>query len=259
MSNNSGYVDYTNLEEYYLDTSIATGNTKPNVSPDPDYIPSYYDIILCPLASLSPSPTPTPTITPTPTSPGRFGRYNIRIFAKITNISALNESVNIYYKIDNELWNNVGTITDVACINFKSILVNGGSTLSFAMLTGSSNTYNPGVGVGSDIDISFFVSNTGDCLLSNNTNYAYCGIADPYSQVILQNTDISLVAAINTLSAIPALIQCKVNDTERIQPTPSASPGEYFSGNVNIASGLEDICTNNYNTKTINVIGNDYC
>jgi len=259
MPNNSGYVDYTNLEEYYLDTSVATGNTKPNVSPDPDYIPSYYDSVLCPPASLTPTPTPTPTITPTPTSPGRFGRYNIRIYASMLNISSLNESVNIYYKIDSGLWNKVGNVGNVACKNFQSILVDGGSTLAFAMLTGSTNTYNSGLGVGSDIDVNFLADNVSDCLIGTNNNYLYCGISNPYSQVILQNTDISLGAFVDTTSPqdLWRLIPCTVGGVQRIAPTPSASPGEYFSGVVNIAYTSEDVCTNNYNAVSITITGSD--
>jgi len=258
MPNNSGYVDYTNLEEYYLDTSVATGNTKPNVSPDPDYIPSYYDSILCPPASLTPTPTPTPTITPTPSIKGIFGRYNVNIYASMLNLSSLNESVNIYYKIDSGLWNKVGNVGDVACKNFQSISVNGGSTLAFAMLTGSTSTYDPGLGVGSDIDVNFLASNASNCLIGKSDTYLYCGIANPYSQVILQNTDISLGAFVDTTSSeVWQLVPCKINGTQRIAPTPSASPGEYFSGVVNIAYTSEDVCTNNYNAVSITTTGSD--
>lgn len=62
---NTGYKAYTNLEQYYVDNSEATGVTKPNSVLDPDYIAPFIDLDFCPLPS--PSPTSSPSITPTPT------------------------------------------------------------------------------------------------------------------------------------------------------------------------------------------------
>jgi hypothetical protein len=71
MSVNTGYKAFANLEEYYLDNGIATGNTKVNDISDPDYVAPVYDPTFCPLPSPTPSPTPTisttPSITPTVT------------------------------------------------------------------------------------------------------------------------------------------------------------------------------------------------
>jgi len=68
---NTGYKAYTNLEQYYIDNSVATGITKVNSIMDPDYIAPVYDSAFCPLPSLSATPTPTvsttPSITPTVT------------------------------------------------------------------------------------------------------------------------------------------------------------------------------------------------
>lgn len=46
---NTGYQKYNTLEEYDVDTLIVTGNTKPNVSFDPDYIAPIYNETACPL------------------------------------------------------------------------------------------------------------------------------------------------------------------------------------------------------------------
>jgi hypothetical protein len=67
MSDNTGYKGYANLEEYYLDNGIATGVTKTNDVSDPDYVAPVYDLVNCPLRSLSATPSVTPTFTPSKT------------------------------------------------------------------------------------------------------------------------------------------------------------------------------------------------
>lgn len=59
----TGYKEFGNLEQYYLDDNSATGITKTNSIGDPDYIAPVFDPATCTL----PTPTPTPTFTPTPT------------------------------------------------------------------------------------------------------------------------------------------------------------------------------------------------
>jgi hypothetical protein len=44
---NTGYVHVDTLEEYYLINSAPTGNTKPNVPSDPNYIADYINSTLC--------------------------------------------------------------------------------------------------------------------------------------------------------------------------------------------------------------------
>jgi hypothetical protein len=64
---NTGFKAYTDLEQYYINSGIATGTTKINSISDPDYVAPVYDTTYCPLPSASPSATPsvTPTVTPT--------------------------------------------------------------------------------------------------------------------------------------------------------------------------------------------------
>lgn len=66
----TGYKEFGDLEQYYLDDNNATGITKTNSSGDPDYIAPVYDPTTCTLPTPTPTPTftPTPTPTPTPTS-----------------------------------------------------------------------------------------------------------------------------------------------------------------------------------------------
>lgn len=256
---NSGYVDYTTLEEYYLDNSIVTGNTKTNTFGDPDYIPTFYDTSLCPLASLTPTPTATPSITPTPSTQGIFGKYDVHIYAKLDGISALNETVNVYYSTDNTTWYRLATISDAACKDLGIMSVQGGTTLYLAMMTGSSTSTDIGNGVGKDVDTSFLASNIKRCEMKQADTTTYCGISTPYSIYIVQNTDISLAALIDP--ADYTLQNCGSSLKQRLTPTPSTSPGQYFTEKINIASALEDVCVNNYNVTTIDVVGSDtlYC
>lgn len=256
---NSGYVDYTTLEEYYLDSSIVTGNTKPNVSPDVDYIPTFYDTSLCPLASLTPTPTATPTITPSPSTQGIYGRYKVHIYAKMGGISAINETVNVYYSTDNTTWYRLGIISKAKCKDLGIMAINGGTTLYLAMMTGSSTSVDIGNGVGKDLDTSFLASNSPNCVMGVDNTFTYCGISNPYSVYIVQNTDISLTAIVDPDKHV--LLNCGSSLQQELTPTPSTSPGQYFAEKLNIASTLEDVCTNNYNTTTIDVVGSDtlYC
>ena len=46
---NTGYKHWSQLEEYYLDTGLPTGVTKPNTSLDPNYVAPVLDLNSCPL------------------------------------------------------------------------------------------------------------------------------------------------------------------------------------------------------------------
>lgn len=45
---NTGYKSFETLERYYTDDGTSTGETKPNLVTDPDYIAPFLDIINCP-------------------------------------------------------------------------------------------------------------------------------------------------------------------------------------------------------------------
>lgn len=46
---NTGYKGWAELEEYYVTSGVATGNTKPNDPEDPDFVAPVLDPISCPL------------------------------------------------------------------------------------------------------------------------------------------------------------------------------------------------------------------
>ena len=64
---NTGFKAYTDLEQYYVDSGVATGVTKTNSISDPDYVAPVYDTDYCPLPSATPSATPTVSVTPSVT------------------------------------------------------------------------------------------------------------------------------------------------------------------------------------------------
>jgi len=248
---NSGQVLYTNLEEYYLDNSDATGVTKPNVSPDPDYIPTFYDPIICPLPSVSPTPTPTvtPSITPSPTSPS--GPFRVDIAAKLLDISKYSEVIDIFYKIDNGSWVYLGSTGDSDCTKFSPLTVNNNSLLSVALMTGSVN-----IPVGQtptpadDIDIQFFATKEEGCV-NYDVNYTYLGITNPYRVIITANTTVSLGAILVDNHLINRSPFLRIAPT----PTPSTSPGPYTEGYAVIGKTYDDVWLNLIN-ETIGIVGN---
>jgi len=76
----TGFLAYSNLEEFNINGGNSTGITKPNNTSDPDYVAPVFNTDACPLPSSTPSPTPsnsptpsttpsaTPSITPTPST-----------------------------------------------------------------------------------------------------------------------------------------------------------------------------------------------
>ena len=48
---NTGRKIFTSLIEVFADTGLPTGNTKPNVIGDPDYISPVNDLIACPITT----------------------------------------------------------------------------------------------------------------------------------------------------------------------------------------------------------------
>lgn len=66
---NTGRLIYTTLVEVDAETNVPTGNVKPNISTDPDYIPPSYNLTACPVEA---GPYVTTTTT-AGTIPGEEG------------------------------------------------------------------------------------------------------------------------------------------------------------------------------------------
>jgi len=70
---NTGYKSFETLERYYTDDNTATGETKPNVVTDPDYIAPFPDIANCPPGARFYNTKQTKTVTRNNCSRGYFG------------------------------------------------------------------------------------------------------------------------------------------------------------------------------------------
>lgn len=253
MSNNSGYVSYENLEEYYLDDSTITGNIKSNSPSDPDYYPDEYNLVLCPPPSLSPTPSLTPTPTVTPSSPIPNSSYNVYINATLLSVTQ-DKISNVYYKINNGSWTFLGNIRNSICKNLGYITLNTNTdTLYLAMTTPATpgdNTANETQQTLTDYDINFYVDESEYCDRIDNTSSGYCGLRNPYTiQVTNDDVYVSLGAGVDKKTG--NFLLC----TGRISPTPSSSPNPYFSGIAILSSNYSDLLVNDKSV-TINIISN---
>lgn len=70
---NTGYKSFTLLERYYKDDGSSTGDTKPNVVTDPDYIAPILDTTSCPQAVRYYNTEQTKTITKNSCAVGEIG------------------------------------------------------------------------------------------------------------------------------------------------------------------------------------------
>lgn len=70
---NTGYKSFTLLERYYKDDGSSTGDTKPNVVTDPDYIAPIFDTTSCPQDARYYNTEQTKTITKNDCSEGEAG------------------------------------------------------------------------------------------------------------------------------------------------------------------------------------------
>lgn len=57
-NHNTGFKMWATLQEYYLDNGAPTGQQKPNVESDPNYVPPVYDVNMCPLFIPDTNPDP---------------------------------------------------------------------------------------------------------------------------------------------------------------------------------------------------------
>ena len=70
---NTGYKSFETLERYYTDDRTSTGETKPNIVTDPDYIAPFLDITNCPPGARFYNTKQTKTITRNNCGPGYSG------------------------------------------------------------------------------------------------------------------------------------------------------------------------------------------
>lgn len=211
---NTGYIAYSNLEEYFLDNGENTGNIVFNLPDNPNYVVPYYDPIQCP------PPSPTPSITPSPT-PSPASYFEVFVNAKVNGILLNNETASIYYKIDSGPWSpvSIGDVQNGWCNAIASINTAPYSTVYLAMTTGSSQ------------DISFAATESNNC--SNLTISSYCGKSTPYSIYVDSNKDVSLGAkVVGNQLALCNLPPPSPSVTPTVTPSITVSPQALFTGTV---------------------------
>lgn len=96
---NTGYKSFTLLERYYKDDGTSTGDIKPNVTTDPDYIAPILDTISCPPDTRYYNTEQTKTVTKNNCSAGEAGTeitltaYANQFVSNISVIDANNQAI----------------------------------------------------------------------------------------------------------------------------------------------------------------------
>lgn len=125
---NTGIRIYTELIEVFVDSGLPTGNTKPNVVGDPDYIAPSQDLVACPLPTTTTSTTTTSTtlLPPMFCAPSILVKliptsnpytYQVYFETQGTNVSR----ITIQYSNNNTTWlNSTGSSISPRVITFPS-------------------------------------------------------------------------------------------------------------------------------------------
>jgi len=114
---NTGYKFYDTLERYYTDDGTSTGETKPNIKTDPDYIAPFLDEVDCPPSKRFYNTIQTKTITRNNCGAGYSGS-EVTLTAHpnqfVSNESVLdaNNQALVWLEANAQIYaNNVGTCT----------------------------------------------------------------------------------------------------------------------------------------------------
>ncbi|MXO07092.1 DUF5977 domain-containing protein [Flavobacterium sp. HBTb2-11-1] len=183
---NTGYKSFETLERYYTDDNTSTGETKPNIVTDPDYIAPFLDTENCPPGARFYNTKQTKTITRNNCSPGYLGSAvtltaNANQFVSNESELAANNQAIAWLDTNAQIYaNNLGICTLDTISPTASVLNTSSITFNSLELSWTAATDNLGI-VGYDIfqnDI-FLASTTADVLqydvtgLSGSTTYSY--------------------------------------------------------------------------------------
>ncbi|KAF2507135.1 hypothetical protein EYY60_21755 [Flavobacterium zhairuonense] len=120
---NTGYKSFETLERYYTDDNTSTGETKPNIVTDPDYIAPFLDTTNCPPGARFYNTTQTKTITRNNCGPGYSGSdailtaYPNQFVSNESLLDANNQAL-AWLEANAQIYaNNVGTCTISATTN----------------------------------------------------------------------------------------------------------------------------------------------
>ncbi|KRD06310.1 hypothetical protein ASE21_19250 [Flavobacterium sp. Root901] len=115
---NTGYKSFTLLEKYYKDDGSSTGDTKPNVVTDPDYIAPVLDTINCAPSARYYNTQQTKTVTKNNCSAGQAGTevtltaYTNQFVSDISVTDANNQAIAWLAENAQVYANNLGTCVD---------------------------------------------------------------------------------------------------------------------------------------------------
>lgn len=186
---NTGYKSFTLLERYYKDDGTSTGDIKPNVTTDPDYIAPILDTISCPPDTRYYNTEQTKTVTKNNCSAGEAGTeitltaYANQFVSNISVIDANNQAIALLEENVQIYANNLGTcVINIPAIT--SSLSSDGMTIDLSWsvphnnigITGyqlyrkvdSGGTWSPHMSINT-ADITTYSDNA----LSPNTTYYY--------------------------------------------------------------------------------------
>ncbi|SEO96038.1 hypothetical protein SAMN05444671_3882 [Flavobacterium sp. CF108] len=112
---NTGYKSFTLLERYYKDDGSSTGDTKPNVVTDPDYIAPFLDTTNCPPSARYYNTEQTKTVTKNSCAVGEAGTeitltaYTNQFVSDISITDANNQAIAWLEENAQVYANNLGT------------------------------------------------------------------------------------------------------------------------------------------------------
>lgn len=114
---NTGYKSFETLERYYTDNGNSTGETKPNIVTDPDYIAPFLDTTNCPPGARFYNTTQTKTVTRNNCNSGYSGNnvtltaYPNQFFSNESILDANNQAI-AWLDANAQIYaNNVGICT----------------------------------------------------------------------------------------------------------------------------------------------------
>jgi hypothetical protein len=114
---NTGYIGYGTLVQYWADDNTPTGISVPNDPNSPFYVAPTIDLVTCPVA------TPVPTPTPTPATPSSLKIQNnssnltpVIVFAKVVGASTF-IITNLALNSSTEYTDNINYISQTGIVN----------------------------------------------------------------------------------------------------------------------------------------------
>ncbi|KAF2342852.1 DUF5977 domain-containing protein [Flavobacterium tistrianum] len=237
---NTGYKFYETLERYYTDDGTSTGDTKPNVKTDPDYIAPFKDEVECPPSARFYNTIQTKTATRNNCGAGYLGSdviltaYPNQFVSSESVLDANNQAIAWLDANAHIYANNMGTCILDTIPPSASVLTASSITSNSLKLSWTAATDNLGI-VGYEIyqNNVFLTSTTTSILqydvtgLASNTSYNfYVKAKDTAGNSSTSNTitaTINAAAADTTAPTVPANFWCVPvgSDNVHLEWTPS--------------------------------------